>query len=560
MFLGAAIFLAAHALQGAEQVQVDSKTNILEIFAVTAKGKSFPISYENKVRLKPSSEDIAIFFNFTTNIHRQPCRLIYKLDGYDDAWHKGGGEMFLIVRFYDETGYVISKTEFEVDGDSAGWINNPNHSSLTHRRETVTVPPRASRVMIVVSSAGPSSTEGVYIVEDLLVSEFAEDKEATPLLQFPNIKSQKGGITNFISDIWIRDGTTPSMAKIIELGQNPTTAAFEILDDDPLGHAEWHNTLESAPKVTPGNHIVIEWNEMFSIGESALRVANYPSLPPGKFLFHAAEVNLMGVPTGVAASLTVIVPQPFWKTIWFWSIVSIGLIVVILMFWRYTIRVKIRREMLRLEKQHLLEQERLRIARDIHDDLGARVTQISLVSALANSDLSDSKGMRKDLEQISQMSRDLVTALYETVWAVDPENDNLKELGNYLFQVINELCERGKCRCRFQSDELPREIVISSQVRHNLCMAAKEAVHNVIKHAHASEVKVRVEYKNSLLSISIQDDGRGFSVAENFSGHGLNNMKRRLHDIGGRCHIESRPNHGTSILIQLEIKPIQAAP
>jgi signal transduction histidine kinase len=244
--------------------------------------------------------------------------------------------------------------------------------------------------------------------------------------------------------------------------------------------------------------------------------------------------------------------------------VLVAAVAVVMIIGRYIILRRMRLGLLRLElqleKQRLLEQERLRIAHDIHDDLGARVTQISLVSAMARSLPINPEQAQADFDKISEMSRDLVTALYETVWSVNPENDNLDELGNFLFHLVNKFCERAHCRCRFYVDLLPREIPVPSQIRHNLCMAVKEAVNNAIKHAGASEITVRVTYIECLLAISIQDDGCGFDPRTNLTGNGLANLKRRLKDIGGVCTIESRPSHGTSIQIQLEVRPLRLVP
>jgi signal transduction histidine kinase len=220
---------------------------------------------------------------------------------------------------------------------------------------------------------------------------------------------------------------------------------------------------------------------------------------------------------------------------------------------RYRTAYKLRRELQRLEQQRELEQERLRIARDIHDDLGARVTQISLLSAMAPDHPGFPQNARADFDRISRMSRDLVSALYETVWAVNPENDNLSALGNYLRQVTSQLCELAQLRCRLYIPALPRDVLVSSQTRHNITMAVKEAVHNAIKHASASEVTVRVTFAESWLTVSIQDNGCGFQAAGLPSGNGLANMKRRLEDLGGNCVVESQPGRGTSVHLRLMI-------
>jgi signal transduction histidine kinase len=251
------------------------------------------------------------------------------------------------------------------------------------------------------------------------------------------------------------------------------------------------------------------------------------------------------------------VPQPFWRTSWFWTVILICVTAATFGGARYLGWQKMRREMVRLKGLQTLERERLRIAHDIHDDLGARVTQISLVSAMSQENAAFPEKARADFDRISKMSRELVSALYETVWAVNPENDNLDALGNYLCQMVNQLCEQSRFRCRFDMSDLPREIQVSSQLRHNITMAVKEAVHNVIKHAKASEVTIRMTFVESQITVLVKDDGCGFDPVGNTSGHGLTNMKRRLEDIGGVCFIESRPAQGTTVHMRLVLGPAE---
>jgi signal transduction histidine kinase len=214
-----------------------------------------------------------------------------------------------------------------------------------------------------------------------------------------------------------------------------------------------------------------------------------------------------------------------------------------------------RREMVRLKHQRAVEQERLRIAHDIHDDLGARVTQISLVSAMAQDNPSFPEKARADFDKISRMSRELVAALYETVWAVNPENDHLEALGNYLCQMVNQLCEGTALRCRFHVLDLPAEVQVSSQTRHNISLTVKEAVHNIIKHARASEVTLHMVFTDGFLEVSVHDDGSGFQPADNIPGNGLSNMKQRMQNIGGNCFVESKPGGGTTVHLRLRIRP-----
>jgi len=151
------------------------------------------------------------------------------------------------------------------------------------------------------------------------------------------------------------------------------------------------------------------------------------------------------------------------------------------------------------------------------------------------------------------MCRELVSALYETVWAVNPENDNLDALANYLCQMGNQLCAQARLRCRLDVPDSPPSLALSSQVRHHLILAVKEAIHNVIKHAHASEVRLRIAFESAVLNISIHDDGRGFDPAACPPGNGLGNLKCRLESIGGSFTIESRLGAGTDVRLRLPV-------
>jgi signal transduction histidine kinase len=160
---------------------------------------------------------------------------------------------------------------------------------------------------------------------------------------------------------------------------------------------------------------------------------------------------------------------------------------------------------------------------------------------------------RTEFGKVSQMTRDLVSALYETVWAVNPENDNLDALVTYLCQLSNQYCSQAQLRCRLEVPDSPPDISLSSQVRHNLIMAVKEAIHNVIKHARATEVRLRIAFEASVLRIGIQDDGCGFDPAARPPGNGLGNLERRLQAIGGSFTIESRLGAGTRVSLRLPV-------
>lgn len=532
-------------------------TNALEIQSVSVNGKSLSFHGEESVSLGSFPENIVFSFGPGTNGGKPPLRLRYSLGGYENTWHEYSTEMALTVRFYNSSGDQISQNIYRVNGESTGWTGSLKSSSLTHRRETLVVPPQATRLLIVISSAGPPETVGIYVVANLVVSKSSGSLGNIVLLQSPFENDHGDRVSDDPPAGWMHDGTRPSIAKIVKFGQEPQNKAFAVVDEDPTSHGEWHNILESAPAVTPGDRLVVEWNEMYSMGSGNYHEATYSGLPAGMYKFRVRGMDVMGRLTGAEASIDIFVPQPFWKTPWFWGIVVVGVSAILVGISRYFVWHRMRREMVRLKQQRALEQERLRIAHDIHDDLGARVTQISLLSAMAQDNSSFPEKARNEFDRISKMSRELVSALYETVWAVNPENDNLEAQGNYLCQMVNQLCDGTSIRCRFHVLGLPNEIQVSSQIRHNINMAVKEAVHNVIKHASASEVTIRMAFTDGFLDVSIQDDGVGFQPDEKVGGNGMTNMKQRMANVGGSCVVESQPGKGTTVRIRLTIRPLE---
>lgn len=528
-------------------------TDKIVVSSVIVDNKIVPQRANGNVYLNPSPKNITFSFGLTNSFMRLRCRL----EGFEDKWHEGGGFMFLAIRFYNKAGDPIDQKNYQVAGESAGWNGSLKSSQLTHRRETLIVPPNATQAWVVISSAGPPATEGIYVVANLMVTEISNSTQSVLLIQSP-LDQQPGNKSSqkIPHDVlgWTRDGTHLSMANIIQIGQEPPINAFAIQDDDVGAHAEWRTIRQYAPVVTPGSRLVIEWNEMYSIGIGDMHWVLYPQIPSGNYRFHIVGASPMGELNGFETSMKVIVAQPLWKRTWFWTTILVLFTAAVMGSGRYLIWRRMKREMVHLKNQQALESERLRIAHDIHDDLGAQVTQISMATAMSLLDPALSDKTRAELDQIRQMSRDLVSALYQTVWVVNPEYDNLDALGNHLCQLANQLCKQTNFRCRLVVSDLPRHIQISSSVRHNLSMIVKESIHNAIKHARGSEIVMTINFNNNLVAILIEDNGCGFHVTHERVGNGLINMQQRMKDVGGKFSIERRPERGTIVKLTLLIK------
>lgn len=241
---------------------------------------------------------------------------------------------------------------------------------------------------------------------------------------------------------------------------------------------------------------------------------------------------------------------PAVRQVWFRVLVGLSVFSLLFGTWRYLAGQ-------RLARENALAQERARIARDLHDDLGGGLTEIAMLSEVARQDRERPAEVETHLGRIFRSSREMTQALDEIVWAVNPANDTLDELVSYIGEFAREILEPASVRCRMDVPaELPA-LRLDSRVRHQLCMAMKECLHNVVKHARAGEVRIQFRLDDRLLEVSVEDDGVGFdpaAAAKLSSTHsGLGNLRQRMAEIGGGCEIHSAPGQGTRTRLRVRV-------
>jgi signal transduction histidine kinase len=206
----------------------------------------------------------------------------------------------------------------------------------------------------------------------------------------------------------------------------------------------------------------------------------------------------------------------------------------------------------RVEHEHALEAERSRIARDLHDDLGSSLTEISTLARTGQYPQPGESIPGNLFQTIAGKARELVVALDVIVWAVDPEDNSLQSLADYLSEYTDDFFSHTNIFCRFKVPVSFPKIVLEGRVRHELLMAVKEALNNVVRHADATEVEFRMVVSGSDLEIEIADNGKGFEVGHH-DGHGLKNLSARLIKLAGSFAVESRIGGGTTAKIRLPL-------
>ncbi len=282
------------------------------------------------------------------------------------------------------------------------------------------------------------------------------------------------------------------------------------------------------------------------------RSASYQRLPAGQYRFQVQACNNTGIWNETGAGLDFEVRPFFWQTWWFRSVVVAGFSFSLVAAVRYVSFRRLREQLRSLEQQAALHKERARIAKDMHDDLGASLTQIALLSELARQDMTVPEKAGEHVQKISGTARQVIKSLDEIVWAVNPRNDTLAHLIDYVGQSSLDFLRAPGIRCRLDLPENPPARTVSTEVRHNLFLVIKEALHNIVKHAQASEVWLRADVTGPALRIAIEDNGCGFEQPpENSWADGLRNMRQRMAEIGGDFRIESRPGAGTKVTLEL---------
>jgi signal transduction histidine kinase/ligand-binding sensor domain-containing protein len=287
------------------------------------------------------------------------------------------------------------------------------------------------------------------------------------------------------------------------------------------------------------------------------RFARYPNLPHGNYRFLVQARNEDGVWNQTGASLDVIVLPPFWQEWWFRAAVAGGLLGIIIATVHFISTQKLHRQLAGLRQQQALEKERARIARDIHDQVGASLTQLSLLGEMVQADKDNPAEAETHARQICQTARETAHELDEIVWTVNPSNDSLDGLITYICKNAQDYLAVAGLRYRLDVPSQLPATPISPEARHNVFLAAKEAVTNVVRHARASEAWLRLRLSPQGFTLEIEDNGRGPEGVQEKAAearNGLRNMRKRMEDIGGEFFIGPGQHGGTLVRLTVPLR------
>jgi signal transduction histidine kinase/ligand-binding sensor domain-containing protein len=309
--------------------------------------------------------------------------------------------------------------------------------------------------------------------------------------------------------------------------------------------ARFRYRLEEADKKTPAGN----WTD---IGTE--RVAHFQKLPPGSYTFQVEACNEDGYWNETGASVAIVVQPPYWRKPWFIAASVLTLLAALAGTIYLFSTAKLRRQLRLAQQKELVERERARIARDLHDQLGANLTQITLLGEMAETDKDLPAEIEEHAQQICATARETTRSLDEIVWAVNPSNDTIEGLVNYACKYAQDYFAMANVSYRAELPPGLPPIPILPEVRHNVFLAFKEAVNNVVKHARAREAHVKLLLEPHQFTLIVADNGRGLGdLSAKKLRNGLKNMRRRLTDVHGSFEIGPAPQGGTIVTLTVPI-------
>jgi signal transduction histidine kinase/ligand-binding sensor domain-containing protein len=281
------------------------------------------------------------------------------------------------------------------------------------------------------------------------------------------------------------------------------------------------------------------------------RLASYSQLLPGEYHFRVMVGGQDGLWHEAKSPVILHVMPRVWQTWWFRSSIVVTTVAVLMAGAAFYERRKARLRIERMEAQQAMEHMRQRIARDLHDDLGSRITEIIQMGDLMPEGGEEPERLQPGVRTMTDRLRQLGITLDEIVWTMSSRNDTLPNLVGHISNHAQEFFRHSGIRCRLDVTKNLPNVVVNSEARHNLFLAVKEALNNVAKHSGANEVLVRVHYVGTVLRVSIEDNGRGFNGVADRNGHGLPNMQERLQAVNGRAEFLNHSGNGAKVVFTL---------
>jgi len=284
------------------------------------------------------------------------------------------------------------------------------------------------------------------------------------------------------------------------------------------------------------------------------RFASYTNLSPGNYTFKLKCENRDGIPSKKITILSIYIRPPWWATWWAYTLYSFLIVTAGYTLYRNHIHGLEKKQAAQIRTMVATqEEERKRISRDLHDDIGARLTNINILSALGQQKINEPQETSEYLKRISNEIQTSAEALDDIVWSIDSKNDSIEEVTARMRRYTADVFDRTAIRYTVFVDEkfLPAKLYIGK--RRDLFFVFKEAITNIQKHAMATEVNINIEAKDNNLLMQVNDNGKGFDTDQPTHRNGLKNIQQRMLKWGGTCTVQSSPGKGAILKIELPV-------
>jgi signal transduction histidine kinase len=383
----------------------------------------------------------------------------------------------------------------------------------------------------------------------VVVSRLSADGSSKIVLRAP-VRHDSGAVGFCI------DGTRHSMARLLSLAPdpaNPPVDCFAIIDDDVLAHAEWRTLWKDALPVSEGDQLLIEWDEAFSIGMGGTVRPSYARPPVGSYRVHVQTIDLFGQPAGPESSLIIRVLAPWWQRPWAWGMALAATIAGTVGLTRYFAHRRIREQLVHLKEEQIIERERMRIARDIHDTLAQGFTGV--IVQLEAAEDAQSRGLAEEtsahVKRAGDLARGSLQEARRSVRSLRQPACEQQGLPNALGALLEKMTAGTAVRAKLITDGESRRL--APEAEENLLHIGQEALVNALRHANASQFTARLVFGGKAFRLELQDDGCGFDQAVAHDGFGLIGMKERAQTMGGELSIQTTRMGGTTISIALPV-------
>jgi two-component sensor histidine kinase len=339
----------------------------------------------------------------------------------------------------------------------------------------------------------------------------------------------------------------PVVITSIKIANNKLKGEFDSLNlsyDENFITFEFAALSYSNPEYNYYSYMLSGLDDNWKFTDAKYRVANYTNLPPGKYTFKVRGANHDRVWNPKETEVYISISPPFWRTFWFVSLAILFISSAI--YYLGTIRSR---------NELQIERLKAKLAADLHDNIGSGLTEISILSELAQQNSYNSNlNVEGKLKSISEISRQLVDNMSDIVWVVNPNRDSLRDLLVRLKDSYSDILNSFGISFRIVNIDKLEDLSLPMEYRQNLYLMFKEGINNTIKHSKCKKITLEANVRNNVLELTLKDDGIGFSSEDSPLGNGIRNIETRSKNIGGKIKWKSSTGMGTTITFIGEIK------